>query len=100
MFSQRRSIRLSGYDYSSAGFYYVTICVQGKESLLGEIAAGEMLLNDAGRMVGQVWCELPQRYSGVDIDTYVIMPNHCHWIIVLDNNVGAPLAAPMDRTKT
>lgn len=65
--------------------------------MLGEIAAGEMLLNDAGRMVGQVWCELPQRYSVVDIDTSVIMPNHFHGIIILNNDVGAPLAAPMYR---
>ena len=97
MFSQRRSIRLSGYDYSSAGFYYVTICVQGKESLLGEIAAGEMLLNDAGRMVGQVWCEIINKFPSVELDHYVVMPNHFHGILFFNDQfrnqptVGADL---------
>lgn len=47
----RRSIRLKDYDYSQAGAYYVTICIQGKVCLLGDIAGGVMALNDAGKMI-------------------------------------------------
>ena len=47
----RRSIRLKGYDYSQPGAYFITICTQGRECLFGEIVDGEMVLNDAGRMV-------------------------------------------------
>jgi REP element-mobilizing transposase RayT len=82
----RRSIRLKGYDYSQAGAYFATICTQDRACLFGEIVSGEMHLNDAGRMVKTVWDEIPVFYPGVDIDAFVIMPNHIHGIIVL---VGA-----------
>ncbi|MFP4040814.1 MAG: hypothetical protein ACLFS7_09760, partial [Desulfosudaceae bacterium] len=82
----RRSIRLQGYDYSQAGAYFVTICTQNRECLFGDIADGEMRLNDAGQMVQTVWDEIPAHYPGIDIDAFIIMPNHIHGIIVL---VGA-----------
>ena len=93
---QRRSIRLTGYDYSLSGYYFVTICVQGRESLLGEVVDDRMVLNHAGRMVENVWKELPERYPGVAVDESVIMPNHFHGIIVLKSHpVGAgPRACP------
>ena len=49
----RRSIRLPDYDYSQAGYYFITICVQNRECLLGEIKNGTMQLNAAGQMVCQ-----------------------------------------------
>ena len=55
----RRSIRLTGYDYSKAGAYFVTICVNRQKCLLGEIAEGKMILNEAGMMVRNLWEELP-----------------------------------------
>ena len=82
----RRSIRLQGYDYSQAGAYFVTICTHNRKCLFGDIADGEMWLNDAGRMVQAVWDEIPAHYPGIDIDAFVIMPNHIHGIIVI---VGA-----------
>lgn len=94
---QRHSIRLAGYDYSSAGFYFVTICVQGRECLLGEIVDSEVILNNAGRMVAKTWLELPSKYPRTGIDTHVVMPNHFHGIIILQPPVGAPLAAPSYR---
>ena len=53
---QRRSIRLAGHDYSSVGFYFVTICIQNRECFLGEIVDGEVFLNDAGQMMDHWWC--------------------------------------------
>ena len=87
---RRRNIRLKGYDYSQAGMYFVTICVQKRNCLFGEIVDGEMILNDAGKMT-EKWCaELPHKFSNITMDVYVIMPNHFHAIIV-NNGVGADL---------
>jgi putative transposase len=97
---RRCSIRLADYDYSSAGFYFVTICVQGRESLLGEVVDDGMVLNHAGRMVENTWKELPQRFPNVQLDTFVVMPNHFHAILILDgqNNInngrGEPCVRP------
>ena len=85
----RRSIRLRGYDYSQAGAYFVTICVQNRECLFGLIAGGEMRLNEAGKIVQTTWNALPDYYSHIELDGLVIMPNHLHGIIVLRDLVGA-----------
>ena len=88
----RRSIRLQGYDYSQAGMYFITLCTQKRECLLGEIVDGHIQLNDAGRMVQTVWDEIPSHYSGADIDVFIAMPNHIDGIIAI---VGAgPRACP------
>jgi REP element-mobilizing transposase RayT len=89
----RKSIRLKGYDYSRAGAYFVTICTKDRRHLLGKIVTGEMVLSPAGEMVEQIWNEIPENYSDVDIDFSVVMPNHFHGIIILKDNdcVGAPL---------
>jgi len=91
----RRSIRLSGYDYSQAGAYFVTICTQNRQCLFGEIVDGEMRLNDAGQMVQSVWAELTQHYAGVDIDGFVVMPNHIHGIVILTSVGVGPGACPV-----
>jgi len=91
----RRSIRLKGYDYTQPGAYFVTICTQDRACLFGEVVNGEMRRNAAGQMVLEVWNELPRYYRGVDIDAFVVMPNHVHGIIIL---VGAgPCACPGPR---
>jgi hypothetical protein len=72
---QRKSIRLPNYDYQQNSAYFVTICIQHKKCLLGEITQGEMLKNDVGLMIEKWWHELLNKYS-VDLDEYVIMPNH------------------------
>jgi len=88
----RRSIRLRGYDYSQAGAYFVTICTNNRECLFGEVVDGEMRWNDAGRMVNKCWYEIPAHFPHVELDAFVVMPNHVHGIIV----VGAPFMAPHD----
>ncbi|MGI6377311.1 MAG: transposase [Anaerolineae bacterium] len=77
---RRNSLRLKGYDYAQAGCYYVTLCIQQRACLLGEIVQGAMRLSEAGRMVQAVWDDLPRFYPGVEIDAFVIMPNHIHGI--------------------
>jgi putative transposase len=96
----RRSIRLRGYNYRLAGAYFVTIVTQDRAALFGRIVDSVMHLNDAGWMVQAVWDEIPICYPGVDIDAFVIMPNHIHGIIILTGaatrDVGAdPCVRPL-----
>jgi putative transposase len=81
----RRSIRLKGYDYSQAGLYFVTICLQDRKCLFGKIENGEMILNDAGKMIEKWYQELENKYGDIKCHEMVIMPNHFHCII---ENVG------------
>jgi putative transposase len=83
----RRSIRLKDFDYSSDGAYFLTICVQNREYLLGEIQKENMILNDYGKIVREVWEDLPTKIVDIDLDEYVIMPNHFHSILVIDKSV-------------
>ena len=92
----RRSIRLKGYNYSQAGWYFVTICTQHHECLFGNIVQGEMNLNDAGRMVKKWYLELENKFSDVRCLEYVIMPNHFHAII---QNIGIDRCVSTDRNK-
>ena len=89
----RRSIRLKGYDYSKACVYFVTICTQNRECLFGEIKDGDVWLNDAGHMVERWWLEMSKKFPTVEIDQYIIMPNHLHGIIWIQYQkvVGADL---------
>ncbi len=83
----RRSIRLREYDYSQAGAYYVTIDVQNRECLFGEIVNYEMVLNEAGKMIVEQWIALLERFPNIELDVYQIMPNHFHGIIVIIEDV-------------
>ncbi|WP_299425392.1 transposase [uncultured Meiothermus sp.] len=85
----RRSIRLKGYDYSQAGAYFVTINVHQRRCLLGEVVGGKVRLSPAGEMVLRVWEAAPNHYPGVDVDAFVVMPNHVHGIILLTTSAGA-----------
>ena len=91
---RRRSIRLKGYDYSQAGAYFVTICTQNRESLLGEIVGGEMILNAYGRVVAVCWVWLAKQYPYVELDEWVMMPNHAHGIVILSGGRGGSRTAP------
>lgn len=88
----RRSIRLRGHDYSQAGLYFITICVNRRGNPLGmpfgKIENGEMILNAAGCMVDNEWLKIPQRFVNVHLHEYVVMPNHFHAIMEI---VGATL---------
>ncbi len=91
---RRRSIRLGGYDYGQAGYYYVTICVQNKQWPFGRIENDQVIRSPAGGMVDKWWCKIPAKFSGLELGEYVIMPDHFHGIIHI---VGA---APCGRPAT
>ena len=89
---KRKSQRKHGYAYSQPGYYAVTICTQNRSCLSGVIDDGDMLLNDAGRMIDKTWNEIPYHSSGIELDMLQIMPNHLHGIIVI-REVGIGLCA-------
>jgi REP element-mobilizing transposase RayT len=93
----RRSIRLYGFDYSSPGLYFVTICTQNRICLLGDFKKGILELNDAGISIKQIWKDLPQRFQHITLDEYVVMPNHIHGIIHIME--GPPFNAINDYLK-
>jgi putative transposase len=81
---RRRSIRLKGYAYSQRGAYFVTICTRNRECLFGDIADGEMGLNEYGRIARESWEWLSRQYGYIDIDEWVVMPNHLHGILIVN----------------
>ena len=99
---RRRSIRLRGYDYSQPGAYFVTIVTHDRQCLFGDVIDGEMRLNDAGIMIAQAWEWLATRHSHVELDSYIVMPNHLHGIIVItaDTRRGDSRIAPVTKPKS
>lgn len=91
----RRSIRLKGYDYTHPGAYFVTICAHQRAELFGAVAGGEMRLNANGEIVAERWRWLADQYRHVQLDAWVIMPNHFHGILILaDDRRGGSRPAP------
>jgi REP element-mobilizing transposase RayT len=89
----RRSIRLKGYDYTQAGAYFVTLCIRNRDCLLGEIIQGIMHLSPFGRIVEKEWYRTATVRRNVELDAFVIMPNHIHGIIILTDTNRNPLRA-------
>jgi putative transposase len=89
----RRSLRLKGYDYSQVGAYFITICVKNRKCLLGSVLDDRMQLNSPGRIAAYSWNWLSQAYD-IELDEYVIMPNHLHGIIIITNCRGGSRTAP------
>ncbi|MBI3089709.1 MAG: transposase [Candidatus Tectomicrobia bacterium] len=91
----RRSIRLESYDYSQPGAYFVTVCTRNRACVLGHITDGQMRLNSHGASIQACWQELPQRYHHVGLDSFIVMPNHLHGILVLSaDRRGGSRTAP------
>jgi REP element-mobilizing transposase RayT len=85
---QRKQMRFGNYDYSKPRYYFITICVQDRENLFGKIvgadsisAQPEMILNPAGKMIENIYCNLKNEFNNIEMHEFVIMPNHMHGII-------------------
>jgi REP element-mobilizing transposase RayT len=87
----RQTIRLKGYDYGSAGLYFITLCTHNRAMLFGHIENGQMVLNAAGQIANQCWFEIPNHYPNIVLHEFVVMPNHIHGIIQI---VGAKYFSP------
>ena len=91
----RRSIRLKEYDYTNPNWYYVTICTHDKKNLFGKIKNSKMMFNDFGKIVKEEWLKTKELRQNVDLDDYVIMPNHFHGILIIERR-GKMHLAPTD----
>jgi putative transposase len=85
----RKRLRLAGFDYSELGAYFVTICTRNRQHLLGEIEDGQMKLNPRGEAVKGSWNDIPNYFTGIALDAFVILPNHVHGILLFTDDVGA-----------
>ncbi len=94
----RRSIRLPEYDYTQSGAYFVTMVVRDRSCLFGEVANGEVQLNETGILVADTWEWLATQYAYVTLDEYVVMPNHLHGVIAIDTRRGGSRTAPTRET--
>ncbi len=83
---QRRSIRLAHYDYSQDGAYFLTLCVHDRLSIFGQIVDGVMQLNECGSLVASEWCRTSAIRPHVALDEFVVMPNHFHAIIAIEDS--------------
>ncbi len=92
------SIRLKDWNYARRGYYFVTICVQDRRCLLGEVKDGKMIFNKIGEMVFRFWQEIPNHFKNVEIDEFVIMPNHVHGIVVILSDDKGVLLEPLHAT--
>jgi putative transposase len=84
----RRSIRLKGRDYSWPDTYFLTICTYQRRCLLGRIENGVMRENILGRLVRKLWSDIPQHFPTLELDAFVIMPNHVHCLVHLHRRVA------------
>lgn len=92
----RKSIRLKGYDYTREGLYFITICCQDRIHFYGKIMNGEMILNDAGKMISKWYDELENKFIDIKCREMIVMPNHFHCVI---ENVGvAPRVNPDNKS--
>ncbi len=91
----RRSIRLQEYDYGTIGAYFVTICTHQRKCTLGFVGEETMHTNAYGRIVEECWTAIPTHFPHVELDAFVIMPNHMHGIVIIHNSVGATHASPL-----
>ena len=98
----RQSLRLKHYNYSGEGYYFITIVVQNREHLFGEIVDGVMGLNVAGEIVEELWHDISHDFKYVKLHEFIIMPNHIHGIIEIKNPyntdikpVGVPLVGTL-----
>jgi putative transposase len=84
MKKDRKGLRLTGWDYSSEGVYFVTICCHDRQSYFGRICDNEIILSEIGLIATKFWKEIPNHFVHVKLDEYIVMPNHIHGIIILD----------------
>ncbi len=90
---RRKPNRLAGHDYSAPGYYFITVCTENHDLLLGRICAredgtvsAEMVLNETGRTVERAILAIPAHYPGAALDKYVVMPNHVHLIVAITDD--------------
>jgi REP element-mobilizing transposase RayT len=82
---KQSSILFKNYDYSSPRVYFLTVCSGNRICYFGNIVDGIMISFPTCEIVQKIWTRLPEIFTSVDLDAFIIMPNHIHGIIVLNN---------------
>lgn len=89
---QRKPNRLQDYNYSTPGAYFITVCAHKRfenRNIFGSIHNGEMIKNSWVALIESCWCDLPNHYANISLDEFIIMPDHIHGILwINDMNVG------------
>jgi REP element-mobilizing transposase RayT len=85
---ERKPHRLTNWDYSSDGIYYITICCFEKHSYLGTVCNNNVDLSEIGAISSGYWVDIPNHFPHVKLDEFIIMPNHIHGILILDKSIA------------
>ena len=96
------SARAPWWDYRNNGAYFITICTKNRRHFFGNVVDGEMYLSDMGNIAHNFWAEIPAHFPFVHLGAFIVMPNHMHGILViqndlvetLDSNVSTDIADP------
>ncbi|MBI3985715.1 MAG: hypothetical protein HY343_02250 [Lentisphaerae bacterium] len=80
---RRKNLRMQGWDFTSPGWYFLTICTKGMKSAFGTVVNGRMALNVAGTVADRFWREIPAHFPRAVVDEHVVMPNHVHGLLCL-----------------
>jgi putative transposase len=97
MIKKRKYLRLHGWDYTSPGCYFVTICVKNKECFLADVVNEKVVPNEFGKIVESRWKRLRNQYRYLKLDAFVVMPNHVHGLMRIFNDsivTGRDLSLP------
>lgn len=92
------SARLKGHDYSANGSYYITICTNLHIPFFGEIKSGKIFFSESGEIARKFWMEIPEHFPFVKLDEFIIMPDHMHGIIIIDNSINNVIVEPLHAT--
>lgn len=84
MWFNRQSVRLRSYNYATAGVYFITVCTHDRAPRLASINASQIHLTTEGEVVNQIWFELPKHFPTIELDEFIVMPNHIHGILILN----------------
>ena len=98
-YKKHKQYRLPGYDYSSNGNYFITICTKNREEFLGKIINGKMNLSLIGKITESIWKQIPEKFQNIFLDVFQVMPDHFHAIIKIKNpfNCNMQLINHIDR---
>ena len=84
---KRKNTRLKEFDYTQSSYYFVTICMKNRNEFFSHIVNSELILTEFGKILDDVWNNLPKYYN-VELDYYIIMPDHFHGIVIIDNTLN------------
>ena len=96
---RRKNIRLKYYDYSEEGMYFITICTRNRIKLFGEIETKEIKLTKVGKIVEKSIINLEKIYNNITIDEYIVMPNHIHIIIIINEKNNLTISRIINQYK-